>query len=101
LESAKLELRGGGGGDVTSLPDPQGSNPLGPPGPELEALQNTIDEVFEFAGSRHGEVPLENDPVEAMKGADDETGELDQKARYCAYGILPRMVATTTNHSGR
>ncbi len=69
--------------------------------PELEALQNTIDEVFEFAGSRHGEVPLENDPVEAMKGADDETGELDQKARYCAYGILPRMVATTTNHSGR
>ena len=28
-------LPGGGGGDVTSLPDPQGSNPLGPPGPEL------------------------------------------------------------------
>src|SRR5271157_5684738 len=62
-------------------------------------LQNTIDEVFEFARSRHGEVPLENDPVEAMKGADDEAGELDQEARYCAHGILPRMVATTTNHS--
>ena len=29
-------LPGGGGGDVTSLPDPQGSNPLGPPGPELQ-----------------------------------------------------------------
>src|SRR5271157_2305109 len=28
-------LPGGGGGDVTSLPDPQGSNPLGPTGPEL------------------------------------------------------------------
>ena len=31
-------LPGGGGGDVTSLPDPQGSNPLGPPGPELPAF---------------------------------------------------------------
>ena len=28
-------FRRGGGGNVTSLPDPQGSNPLGPPGPEL------------------------------------------------------------------
>ena len=38
LHEGKLSravLRGGGGGDVTSLPDPQGSNPLGPPGPEL------------------------------------------------------------------
>src|SRR5271166_5485736 len=36
LHEGKLSravLRGGGGGDVTSLPDPQGSNPLGPPGP--------------------------------------------------------------------
>src|SRR5271157_336132 len=31
---SRAVLRGGGGGDVTSLPDPQGSNPLGPPGPE-------------------------------------------------------------------
>ena len=29
---SRAVLRGGGGGDVTSLPDPQGSNPLGPPG---------------------------------------------------------------------
>ena len=28
-------LPGGGGGNVTSLPDPWGSNPLGPPGAEL------------------------------------------------------------------
>ena len=35
LHEGKLSravLRGGGGGDVTSLPDPWGSNPLGPPG---------------------------------------------------------------------
>jgi hypothetical protein len=32
---SRAVLRGGGDGDVTSLPDPQGSNPLGPPGPEL------------------------------------------------------------------
>src|SRR5208337_2709013 len=38
LHEGKLSravLRGGGGGDVTSLPDPQGSNPLGPPGPSV------------------------------------------------------------------
>ena len=33
-------LPGGGGGDVTSLPDPWGSNPPGPPGPELEGIFN-------------------------------------------------------------
>src|SRR5208337_218390 len=32
---SRAVLRGGGGGDVTSLPDPQGSNPLGRPGREL------------------------------------------------------------------
>ena len=45
LHEGKLSravLRGGGGGDVTSLPDPQGSNPLGPPGPELRRHRATI-----------------------------------------------------------
>ena len=40
LHEGKLSravLRGGGGGDVTSLPDPQGSNPLGPPSLKLPA----------------------------------------------------------------
>ena len=33
LKSAKLELRGGGGGDVTSLPDTWVGNHPGLPGP--------------------------------------------------------------------
>ena len=55
--------------------------------------QNAIDEVLEFAGSRQGKMALENDPVEAMKSADDEAGELDQEDPYRAHGILPRVVA--------
>src|SRR5271166_150708 len=45
LHEGKLSravLRGGGGGDVTSLPDPQGSNPLGPPGPELYRVRHSV-----------------------------------------------------------
>jgi hypothetical protein len=64
-------------------------------------FQDAIDEVFEFAGSRQGEMALEDDPVEAMEGADDEAGELDQKAPCCGHGILPRMrmADQTTDHS--
>src|SRR5208337_1212874 len=47
LHEGKLSravLRGGGGGDVTSLPDPQGSNPLGRLGPEPVRLLPRVDE---------------------------------------------------------
>ena len=46
--TSRAVLRGGGGGDVTSLPDPQGSNPLGHParnscrGISLGAVQKVL-----------------------------------------------------------
>ena len=40
--TSRAVLRGGGGGDVTSLPDPWGSNPLGPPGPELRIFTSLL-----------------------------------------------------------
>jgi len=62
-------------------------------------FQNAIDETFEFAGSRQGQMAFEEDTVEAMQGANDEAGELDQKAPRRTHGILPRLVEVPTNHS--
>ena len=64
-------------------------------------LQDVIDKAFQLAGSGDGEMPFEKDPVEAMEGADDEAGELDQKAPCGGHGILPRMrmADQTTDHS--
>ena len=52
LHEGKLSravLRGGGGGDVTSLPDPWWSNPLGPPGPELTCFEEPVRSAVVYA----------------------------------------------------
>ena len=64
-------------------------------------FQNAIDEVFEFAGSRQGQMALEDDPVEAMRAWQTmRLANLTTKRHSVLHGILPRMVASTTNHSG-
>jgi hypothetical protein len=35
---------------------------------------------------------LEDDAIEAVQGANDQAGELDQKAPSCLHGILPKLV---------
>jgi hypothetical protein len=51
-------------------------------------------------GSRQRQMAFEEDTVEAMQGANDEAGELDQKAPWCGHDILPRMrmANRTTSH---
>ena len=50
-------LPGGGGGDVTSLPDPQGSNPLGPPGHELQRALDRRQERTPAGRATRGVLP--------------------------------------------
>ena len=52
-------------------------------------FENAIDKVLEFAGSRQGKMAFEDDAVEAMQGANDEIGELGQKAPYVFMAFSP------------
>jgi hypothetical protein len=51
--------------------------------PEIGAanFQNAIDEVFEFAGSRQGEMALEDDAVKTGEHGDNQAGKLGNEAR--------------------
>ena len=53
-------------------------------------LQNAIDEVLEFAGSRQGEMALEDDSVKTGEHSDDQAGKLGDEARQRLHGVLLR-----------
>ena len=53
-------------------------------------FQNAIDEVFEFAGSRQGEMALEDDAVKTGEHGDDQAGKLGDEARQRLHGVLLR-----------
>ncbi len=63
--------------------------------------QNEIDKTLEFAGRSQGQMAFEDDTVEAVQSANDETGEFDQKGPYSVHGILSRLVDQDTNQFGR
>ena len=51
-------------------------------------LQNAIDEVLEFAGSRQGQMALEDDAVKTGEHGDDQAGKLGDEARQRLHGVL-------------
>jgi hypothetical protein len=55
-------------------------------------LPHAITEVFELLGSCQGKMARDDDAIEAVQGADDQAGELDQKAPDGLQGILPKLV---------
>src|SRR5271163_229947 len=62
-------------------------------------LEHTIDKAFQFGGSCHGQMSLEDHPIKTMERTNNEAGKLDQKPPYCTHGILLKMDVSTTTHS--
>ena len=53
-------------------------------------VQDAIDEVFQFAGSRQGQMTLEDDAVETGEHGDDQACKLGDEARQRLHGVLLR-----------
>ena len=62
--------------------------------------KDVVDKPFEFLGRRHGQMPFEDHPIEAMQGANNDAGKLGHEGPYCVHGILPRLAVLNTNHPG-
>ena len=58
-------------------------------------FQNAIDEVFEFAGSRQGQMALEDDAVKTGEHGDDQAGKLGDEARQRLHGVLLQKGSST------
>jgi hypothetical protein len=76
--------------------------PLGSDGLDEVAAsdaEHVVDEAFEFAFGRHGQMGLDEDAIEAVQRADDKAGEPRDELPYWARGILPRLAVVSNNQS--